>query len=64
MRITTAVQSLAGLAQETRLRIFRLLVRQGPAGLSAGLIAKRLKAPPATLFEATAPPSSGTCITP
>ena len=49
MKLTIAVQSLAALAQETRLRIFRLLVRQGAEGLSAGLIAKRLKAPPATL---------------
>ena len=49
MKLTTAIQSLAALAQDTRLRIFRLLVRQGAEGLSAGLIAKRLKAPPATL---------------
>ena len=39
----TALLGLAGLAQETRLDIFRLLVRQGPEGLSAGVIAERLR---------------------
>ena len=34
--------ALAALAQETRLDIFRLLVRAGPPGLPAGAIAERL----------------------
>lgn len=42
MEKTAALAALAGLAQETRLDIFRLLVEQGPAGLSAGAIAERL----------------------
>jgi DNA-binding transcriptional ArsR family regulator len=37
-----AVASLAALAHEHRLRIFRLLVRQGPSGVPAGEIAARL----------------------
>jgi DNA-binding transcriptional ArsR family regulator len=45
----TAVQALGALAQETRLAIFRMLVQQGPAGLSAGSIGDSLKLAPATL---------------
>lgn len=44
-----AVVALAALAQDTRLAIYRLLVQQGPEGLSAGAIAERLKLPGATL---------------
>jgi DNA-binding transcriptional ArsR family regulator len=40
---------LAALAHETRLEVFRLLVRQGPDGLLAGEIAQRLAVPPPTL---------------
>ena len=49
MKTTQAVDKLAALAQETRLRIFRLLVEQGPQGLHAGAIAETLGIPPATL---------------
>lgn len=49
MEIEHAVKSLAGLAQETRLAIFRLLVQAGPEGLPAGAIAEALALPPATL---------------
>jgi len=49
MKILTVIDSLAALAQDARLRIFRLLVQQGPIGLSAGEIATRLKLPPAML---------------
>lgn len=44
-----AVEALAALAQEHRLRVFRLLVREGPDGLSAGDIAGRVAVPPSTL---------------
>ncbi|MGH8852246.1 MAG: ArsR/SmtB family transcription factor [Casimicrobiaceae bacterium] len=44
-----AVDALAALAQESRLRIFRLLVEQGPRGLPAGEIARKLGLAPATL---------------
>ncbi|MEW5703314.1 MAG: metalloregulator ArsR/SmtB family transcription factor [Pseudomonadota bacterium] len=54
MKTTVAIASLAALAQETRLRVFRLLVQAGPAGLAAGEIASRLKLAPAMLtFHAT-----------
>ncbi len=49
MEIKTAVNSLAALAQETRLAIFRMLVQRGEIGLSAGQIAKTLNTPNATL---------------
>ncbi len=48
MEIKIALRALAGLAQDTRLGIFRLLVEQGPEGLSAGDIAERLKLANAT----------------
>lgn len=49
MKILTAASAFASLANETRLKVFRLLVRQGPEGLPAGEIAKRLKVAPPTL---------------
>ena len=49
MKIPDAVDSLAALAQETRLNIFRLLVRHAPKGLPAGTIARRLRLPGPTL---------------
>lgn len=49
MEKTKALAALAGLAQESRLDVFRLLVEQGPEGLPAGLIAERLGMPNATL---------------
>lgn len=44
-----AAEKLAALAQETRLRIFRLLVEAGDEGLSAGAIAEALDLRAATL---------------
>ncbi|MGH8496054.1 MAG: ArsR/SmtB family transcription factor [Gammaproteobacteria bacterium] len=44
-----AIEILAGLSQETRLDIYRLLVQRGPEGLPAGRIAERLDLPAATL---------------
>ena len=49
MNISSAVDSLSALAQETRLNIFRLLVQNAPTGLAAGEIARRLKLPGPTL---------------
>jgi len=43
------IAALAALAQETRLDIFRLLVRAGSEGLPAGAIAEALGVPSATL---------------
>lgn len=49
MKTSDAVDALAALAQETRLSIFRLLVKTGTEGLSAGTIAAKLGLPAATL---------------
>jgi DNA-binding transcriptional ArsR family regulator len=49
VEIATTLRALAALAQETRLRIFRLLVEHGPDGLPAGSIARSLALPAATL---------------
>lgn len=43
------VRALAALAQESRLAIFRLLVKRGPEGYSAGEISERLDIPGPTL---------------
>jgi DNA-binding transcriptional ArsR family regulator len=43
MEIKEAVQRLGALAHETRLSVFRLLVRRGMAGLAAGEIAARME---------------------
>jgi DNA-binding transcriptional ArsR family regulator len=46
---TGAIAALGALAQETRLKLFRLLVTQGPQGLPAGAIAERLGVLPSSL---------------
>lgn len=49
MNEEAVVRALAALAQESRLRVFRLLVQRGPEGMPAGEIARALELPPATL---------------
>ena len=49
METKTAVVALAALAQESRLSVFRLLVEDGPAGVSAGKIAEALGMAPSSL---------------
>lgn len=49
METKNALAALAGLAQETRLAIFRVLVEQGPEGLPVGSIAEHLKVTGPTL---------------
>lgn len=49
MEIKVAVEALQSLAQETRLEVFRLLVKAGPTGLMAGEIGERLGVPGPTL---------------
>ena len=44
-----AIAAFAALAQEHRLAVFRLLVREGPNGLPAGEIADRVAVPSSTL---------------
>src|SRR6476619_1109831 len=49
MDLTRATEALGALAQESRLKVFRLLVRQGPAGMAAGDIARALAVPNNTM---------------
>ena len=49
METTKAIEALAALARETRLKIFRLLVQAGPQGMPAGSIGEELGLAPATL---------------
>jgi DNA-binding transcriptional ArsR family regulator len=44
-----AVEALAALAQDSRLAVYRLLVKRGPEGYAAGEIGERLKIPGPTL---------------
>lgn len=49
MELNHAVTSLAALAQESRLAIYRLLVQASPAGMAVGRVAENLGIPAATL---------------
>lgn len=54
MKANTAVTALGALAQETRLKIYRELVKahsleKGEGGLAVGSLVKKLKIPPPTL---------------
>jgi ArsR family transcriptional regulator len=49
MDTSRALAGLSALAQESRLKVFRLLIRQGPDGMAAGDIADKLKLPHNTL---------------
>jgi len=49
MESNLAVKRLSALAQDSRLAVFRLLVKAGPAGLAAGEIARALEITPNTL---------------
>jgi len=43
MKSDDAIRRISALAQESRLEVFRLLVKAGPEGLAAGDIARNLK---------------------
>lgn len=49
MEIESAVSTLSGLAQETRLQSFRLLVQHEPDGMAAGDIARAMGVPQNTM---------------
>jgi DNA-binding transcriptional ArsR family regulator len=49
MRMESALEALAALAQEHRLALFRLLVRAGDGGMAAGAIAGALGVPNSSL---------------
>lgn len=44
-----AVKRLAALAHETRLKVFRALVRAGPEGMAAGVLASAVDVGPSNL---------------
>lgn len=46
---STAVEALSALAQEARLTVFRLLVKAGPNGMTAGDIATAVGLAPSTM---------------
>jgi ArsR family transcriptional regulator, arsenate/arsenite/antimonite-responsive transcriptional repressor len=49
MKTHQAISALGALAHEHRLAVYRLLVEQGPDGLSAGVIAERVGLVPSSL---------------
>lgn len=49
MKTAEVLAGLGSLAQETRLAVYRLLVKRGPDGLSAGAIAEALEVPASSL---------------
>ncbi|MBX9569360.1 MAG: metalloregulator ArsR/SmtB family transcription factor [Candidatus Obscuribacterales bacterium] len=49
MKANDAVRALGALAQESRLQVFRLLVRKGSAGMAAGDLSHHFGLPAATM---------------
>jgi ArsR family transcriptional regulator len=49
MKLSDVVGALSALAQESRLAVFRLLVRRGPEGFTPSVIAEKLGIPAPTL---------------
>lgn len=49
MEQTDVIRSLAALAHDLRLQVFRMLVVAGPAGMTPGAISEQLGVPGATL---------------
>ncbi len=49
MEMNTATQGFGALAHESRLEVFRLLMREGPGGLPAGVLSDRTGIAPSTL---------------
>lgn len=49
MEMITATQGFGALAHESRLQVFRLLMREGPGGLPAGVVSGRTGIAPSTL---------------
>ena len=49
MKPLRAVESLGALAHEHRLAIYRLLIKQGPEGLPAGIVGNRIGLTPSSL---------------
>lgn len=49
MKTTQAISALSALAQETRLEVFRLLIRRLPDGVPAGELAAQFGIPASTM---------------
>jgi DNA-binding transcriptional ArsR family regulator len=49
MKPDNVVQALGALAQDSRLAIFRLLVKRGPSGYTPGELSERIEIPSPTL---------------
>jgi len=49
MNTSQAVDAFSALSHETRLTVFKLLLKEGEQGLSAGVIARQLDVQPSTL---------------
>ena len=49
MESKTAIEALSALSQQTRLEVFRLLVRREPEGIAAGDLAKTIGVPANTM---------------
>ena len=49
MENNEAIQFFAALSQETRLDIFKALVKQGPDGIAAGKLAEDMSTSPSTI---------------
>jgi ArsR family transcriptional regulator, arsenate/arsenite/antimonite-responsive transcriptional repressor len=49
MKTKQVLAALSALSQETRLALFRLLIKRGPEGMPAGVIAEQLGVPPSSL---------------
>lgn len=49
MKSADVVKALGALAQESRLAVFRLLVKRGPAGFTPGILSEKLAVPAPTL---------------
>jgi hypothetical protein len=55
-----AIRRLSALAQESRLAVFRLLIKAGPPGVAAGEIARALEITPNTLSARSSTPPATT----
>lgn len=49
MKSREVVRALSALAQESRLAVFRLLVKRGPGGFTPGVLSEKLQIPATTL---------------